>query len=283
MHEPEVSFEAFVEQKTRDASAAHICTLATVMEQFEAAVTRIGNRWTRAHYDGDFPLVDAATDRTSLSLAFVQSPAGNTAAADPGTFGGGETDKHLLYEGLSRVAADAVLVGARTLDPTTFFSIWHPEIVALRRDLGLARHPAQIVVSRRGHFDVTSLLFNVPDVPLFLIGGEECLVRHARALRERPWVLPIAWLGVDLTAPIERLRREHGIRRISAVGGRLTATQLVDDRLAQDVYLTTGSREGGAANTPWYAGTAPPSLAVTTRKEWTDAGSRLIFEHALIR
>jgi riboflavin biosynthesis pyrimidine reductase len=278
-----MSFEAFVARKTRDASTARICRLTTVIDRPEAAASRIGNPWTRAHYDGDFPLVGAPTDRTSLSLAFVQSPAGNTVAADPSTFGGGDTDKHLLYEGLSRVAADAVLVGARTLHRTTFFSVWHPELVALRRSLGLPRHPAQIVASRHGHFEPASLLFDVPDVPVFLIGGEACLARHARALRERPWVVPIAWPGDDLTGPVGRLGAEHGIRRISAVGGRSTASRLVDDGLAQDIYLTTGPREGGDANTPWYAGGHPLALTVTTRKEWTDAGSRVIFEHILIR
>ena len=105
---------------------------------------------------------------------FVQSRDGNTAAGDPSALGGGETDKHLLYEGLSRVAADAVLVGARTIHPAAFFSVWHPELVALRLSLGLSRHPAQLVISKRGHFDFTSLLFNVPGVPVFLIGGEGC-------------------------------------------------------------------------------------------------------------
>ena len=90
-------------------------------------------------------------------------------------FGAGATDKHLIYEGLSRVAADAVLVGARTVHPEAFFSVWHPELIALRESLGFPRHPAQVVVSKRGHVDLASLLFNVPDVPVFLIGGEPVL------------------------------------------------------------------------------------------------------------
>jgi hypothetical protein len=59
-----------------------------------------------------------------------------------------------------------VLAGAATVGKKVFFSVWHPEIVALRRELGLPRHPAQIVVSRRGHINLeASLLFNVPEVP----------------------------------------------------------------------------------------------------------------------
>ena len=62
----------------------------------------------------------------------------------------------------------------------------------------------------------------------------------------------------------------------------MTATSLVDDGLVQDVYLTTTSRAGGAPGTPWYGGTHSLALTVTTRKEWMDEGSRLIFEHILI-
>lgn len=63
------------------------------------------------HYGGEFCLVDQHPERTALSLVFVQSQDGNTGGADPASFGGGATDKHLIYEGLSRVAADAVLAG----------------------------------------------------------------------------------------------------------------------------------------------------------------------------
>jgi riboflavin biosynthesis pyrimidine reductase len=284
MGDQQGAFAAFAARKVREASAATICTLTTVFADRDAEETerlRVGNAWTRLHYSGDFSLVVAPRNRSSLSLVFVQSRDGNT-GGDPGAFEGGDTDKHLVYEGLSRVAADAVLAGARTLHPSAFFSVWHPEIVALRRSLGLPRHPAQIVVSKQGHVDFTWLLFNVPEVPVFLIAGEGCLVRHAPAIRMRPWIQLIEFDGEGLSIAIDRLRREHGIGRISAVGGRSTATRLVDEGLAQDIYLTTGSRERGEASTPWYGGTRPPTLTVTTRKLWTDGDSRLVFEHILI-
>jgi riboflavin biosynthesis pyrimidine reductase len=279
----QIVFRDFAEEKVREASSANIHTLTTVFDRSEKTGSLgIGNEWTRLHYGGDFGLVTAPKGRTSLSLVFVQSRDRNT-GGNPGALGGGDTDKHLIYEGLSRAAADAVLVGAGTLYPTAFFSVWHPELIALRRSLDLPRHPAQIVVSKQGDFDVTSLLFNVPDVPVFLIAGEQCRVRHASALRERPWVRPVALAGDHLSAPIDQLRLESGIQRISAVGGRSTATRLVDDGLAQDIYLTTGPREGGVPDSPWYAGTGSPALTVTTRKEWIDGDSSLVFEHILIR
>jgi riboflavin biosynthesis pyrimidine reductase len=279
-----VAFDTFGEQKIQEASASRIQTLTTVFHQKqETAVRGVGNAWSRLHYGGDFDLVVAPPSRTSLSLVFVQSQDGNTEATDPSVFGAGATDKHLIYEGLSRVAADAVLVGARTVHPEAFFSVWHPELIALRESLGLPRHPAQIVVSRRGQVDLASLLFNVPDVPVFLVGGERCFLRHAAALQARPWIRPILLADADLASSIDRLRLEHRIHRISAVGGRFTATRLVDDGLAQDLYLTTGPREGGVFDTPWYAGAVRPTLTVIAKKQWLDDGARAVFEHILIR
>ena len=76
---------------------------------------------------GDLPAID---------LVFVQSRDSNTVADNPSTLGGGDTDEHLVYEGLSRVDADAVLAGAATArSERMVFSIWHPELVALRCSL----------------------------------------------------------------------------------------------------------------------------------------------------
>ena len=84
----------------------------------------------------------------SANLVFVQSRDGNTVTTDPSSLGGGEADKHLIYEGLSRVAADAVLAGARRLrGGRIVLSVWRPELVALRAAMGLPRHPIQIVAT----------------------------------------------------------------------------------------------------------------------------------------
>jgi len=103
-----------------------------------------------------------------------------------------------------------------------------------------------------------------------------------RPIRARPWVTTIPLDDRRLTGPIDQLRRDNRIQRISAVGGRSTATRLVDDGLAQDIYLTTGSREGGDRETPWYGGTASLALTVRTRKVWSEGDLQLVFEHILI-
>ena len=279
----EASFQHFAAHKTRDAATASIDRLSTVFDRRDGSrVQGVGNAWSRLHYGGDFGLVRPSRLQTAASLVFIQTKDGNTGGPDPSAFGGGATDKHLIYEGLSRVAADAVLAGAGSVHRDAFFSVWHPDLVALRASLGLAHHPAQIVVSKRGHLDFGARLFNIPDVRVFLIAGDECIARHQTALRARPWVRLIPFRGGDLGQAFERLRLEEGIHRISAIGGRSTATQLVDARLIQDIYLTTTSLEGGEPGTPWYCGSNAPRLTAITSKQWHESGSKVVFDHFLI-
>jgi len=278
-----IVFHDFAAQKTRDAASAHVERLSTAFDlRDRLRVEGIGNAWSRRHYGGEFGLVSPDRLQTAVSLVFIQTKDGNTGGPNPSAFGGGATDQHLIYEGLSRVAADAVLAGAGSVHRDAFFSVWHPDLVALRASLSLPRHPAQIVVSKRGSLDLDALLFNVPDMRVFLIAGDECIARHETALRARPWVRLIPLKGDDLDSAFERLRLEEGIQRISSIGGRFTATQLVDAGLVQDIYLTTTSLEGGEPGTPWYAGAAPPRLTAITSKQWNESGSSVVFDHFMI-
>jgi riboflavin biosynthesis pyrimidine reductase len=278
-----VAFQRFVAHKTREATIARVERLSTAFDWCDDfRLQRIGNAWSRLHYGGQFGLVRPGRSQTAVSLVFVQTKDGNTGGPNPSAFGGGATDTHLIYEGLSRVAADAVFAGAGSVHREAFFSVWHPELASLRASLGLRRHPAQIVVSKRGRVDLDALLFNVPDVPVFLIAGDECIARHESALRARPWVRLIPLNGDDLRPAFVGLRDEEGIQRVSVIGGRFTATQLVDAGLIQDIYLTTTSLEGGQPGTAWYAGEAPPRLTAITSKQWNENGSRVVFEHCLI-
>jgi riboflavin biosynthesis pyrimidine reductase len=277
------AFARFAERKTRVAATARIEVLSTVFDRRDDDHTcAIGNAWTRTHYGGDFGLSPVPESGTALSLVFVQSRNGNTGGPDPASLGGGATDQHLIYEGLSRVAADAVLAGAGTIHPESFFSVWHPELVAMRRTLGLPRHPVQIVISKEGRVDFDTLLFNVPEVPVFLITAEAAILPRLAWLRARPWIRHIPIVADDPRPVIDRLRIGEGIRRISVVGGRFTASRLVDAGLVQDLYLTTTSRDAGEPDTPWYSGAARPSLNVVTKKQWHDKGAPIVFEHILI-
>jgi riboflavin biosynthesis pyrimidine reductase len=119
----------------------------------------------------------------------------------------------------------------------------------------------------------TSLLFNVPEVPVFLLISPEGLRRVEPALRDRPWITVVSLADGGLPHAFRRLRVEHGLKRISVVGGRTVATALLDAGLIQDLCLTTSAIDGGKPNTPLYAGHQPPRLELIVRKRGTgDSG-----------
>jgi riboflavin biosynthesis pyrimidine reductase len=244
-------------------------------------LTSFGNEWSRKYYDGPFHVFSAPPGMPAISLVFVQSRDGNTSAHDPAALGGGPTDKYLLYEGLTRVAADAVLAGAASVGHHVFFTVTHPELAALRRDLGLPQHPFQMVISSHGNVDLSARALSSPDTRAFLLAGPECVRKLSSEIRARPWITMIP-IENDLAGAFRRLKTEHGIGRISAVGGRTTATSLVDAGLVQDLYLTTSTTYGGEADTPWYAGTHPPRLETIVRKSEVAVESPILFEHLAI-
>ena len=274
-----VTFHDLAARKTAEAVSARLQPFVTDVDAAGGMLEPIGNAWSREHFGGAFyvsPPPDAS--RPACSLVFVQSHDGNTGADNPFTLGGGETDKHVIYEGLSQVSADAVLSGAGTIRGADMvFAVWHPELVRLREALGKPRYPVQVVATRHGIDLDHCLLFNVPDIQAIVLTGAAGASRMREGLASRPWVRPIVMSGPDgLTAAFEEMRT-RGIERISAVGGRHVATQLIDAGLVQDLYLTTSPRPGGEPGTPLYPRPLAASTVVRAHGTGTDEG--VIFEH----
>lgn len=280
-HRQVTRFELYCRHKADLAIAARMPGFQTVVEhRSPVRLVAIGNAWTRRLFDGPFyRSAPPARARPVVSLVFVQSREGNTVADDPSTLGGGATDKHLIYEGLSRVDADAVMAGATTAGERTVFSVWHPELVRLRLELGRSRHPAQVVVTDRGDlpFD-RALMYAVPELRVFIL-ARSMLVRLLRQrVRHRPWIEVIdAGDPLSLAHGLAELR-DRGIEVVSAVGGRRTATALLRERCVSDLYLTTSPESGGEPNTPFYEG-PPLPLTLVLEKAGRGPEARVRFQH----
>jgi len=274
--------EAYAARRTREALAAVIEPFSTDIEQHTRALQPIGNAWTEARFDGPFYLSPPrSTDLPAASLVFVQSRDGDTVADNPSTLGGGDADKHLVYEGLSRVAADGVLSGASTIRGTELvLSIWHPELVALRAALGLPRHPVQIVATSRGLRLDEGLMFNEPALSVTLIATRPGASAMREGIAARPWITAIV---IDHEHDLPRAFSElaqRGIRRVSCIGGRTLAGYLLDAGLIQDLYLTTSARSAGEPNTPFYSKELRRETVV--RKHGTGVDAGVVFEHFVI-
>ena len=274
-------FAAFIDRKSRAAAAAALPPYATDIEHPRDGMIAIGSPWTERLFDGPFYLSPLPQRLPACHLVFVQSLDGNTGARNPQTLGGGETDKHLIYEGLTRVAADAVLAGSSTVrGGSLFFSVWRPELVRLRQVLGQPRHPVQIIATRRGVPIDRELLYNIRELRLVLLTAPAGIAAMRPALAERPWITPIVVdAGHTLVDAFEQVRA-MGIERISAVGGRRLAAELIDAGLVQDLYLTTSPMTGGEPGTPIYP--RPLALSTIVRKRGTLHEGGIVFEHSLL-
>jgi riboflavin biosynthesis pyrimidine reductase len=279
-------FDEYSREKVHAALTARLPEYRTVKDEMSAvhdrAFVSLGNSWSRARFDGPFYRTATARDPDLpvLSLVFVQSRDGNTGTRNPSSLGGGATDTHLVYEGLSRVDADAVLSGARTAcSRNLVFSVWHPELVALRQSLGRSRHPTQIILTESGDLPYDDgLMFQLPELRVMVVTAARSVTAVRRRLRTRPWVEVIG--AGDPLSPRRAMRqiRLLGIEVISAVGGRHTATALMRERLVSDVYLTTSPRPGGEPNTPYYDG-PPLDLLRVVDKAGTGEEEGVRFEH----
>lgn len=277
-------FADFADHKTATAMTARIPGYVTTQSNGVALGLRsFTSAWASERFDGPFFESEASDPALpAVNTVFVQSSDGNTGAENPMQLGGGLTDKHLIYEGLSSAHADAILTGASTIRGAQLvMAIWHPELVALRTALGLERYPAQVVATRSGDLEIESaLMFNVPELRVFILtddAGADALEPHTRP---RPWIRVVSGgRESDVIAGLKTLRASHGIARVSCIGGRTLTTQLIDAGVVQDLYLTTSPKPGGEPNTPFYTGAQPLNTTRVVSKAGRGEETGVRFEH----
>jgi len=100
--------------------------------------------------------------------------------------------------------------------------------VELRHSLGLPRHPVQIVATVKGLEIDRDLLFNVPEVPVIVLTVSAAAAAMETRVAERPWIRLLTMQGPNQLGQAVRRLRDIGVSRISCVGGRTLATELLD-------------------------------------------------------
>jgi riboflavin biosynthesis pyrimidine reductase len=284
-------FEEYAQRREREALAAALPPYETVVDRVRGREgsrwsddewTTNGDEWTRTLFDGPFyqSARAAAPGLPIVNLVFVRSREGNTIAENPQLLGGGHTDKHLIYEGLSRVDADAVLSGSITARSRSLvLSVWHPELVILRLSLGKPRHPMQVIVTVAGElpFD-EGLMFQEPELRSCLIAPSSAASRLRVRAARAPWVDIIdAGEPLSLRRGLEQLA-ERGVRVVTAIGGHRTSQSLLEERTVADLYLTTSAISAGQPGTPFYSGPELP-LQLVVEKRGTGPEKGVRFEH----
>jgi len=257
-----VRFEDYCRQKEEAALSAPLARFTTIAEEAGGAdLLSFGNAWTRELFDGDFHRSAGPASPELPSVSLLLSDVGVSPSE---TCGGtvtaplGDTIPHLLHEGLARVDADAVLTGAASACAgDQVCSVWHPELVKLRMERGLPRHPIQVLISNSCDlpFD-RCLLFHEPSLRVLLVTRISMVATARTRLRQYPWVRVVgAGDPLDLRLALTRLR-EQGIAVLSAVGGHRVAASLLDAGLVTDLYVTVREPASAAAALAFYHG--PP-------------------------
>jgi riboflavin biosynthesis pyrimidine reductase len=245
-------FHEYCRRKQEAALAAPLAGLTTLAEEAGGAdLLSFGNAWTRRLFDGDFhrSAGPASPELPSVSLIVTESQ-------QPATFGA--TVPHLLHEGLTRVDADAVLGGLGDASSgDEICSVWHPELVKLRAERGLPRHPVQVLVTNSCDVSFDRCLpVHEPSLQVIVVTRSSLVPTACARLREYPWVAVLgAGDPLDLRAALTQLR-DRGIAVVSAVGGRRIATSLLAAALVTDLYITVREPGSAASALSFYNG--PP-------------------------
>jgi riboflavin biosynthesis pyrimidine reductase len=160
--------------------------------------------------------------------------------------------------------------------------VWHPELVALRRELGRTRHPAHIIVSSRSALHIeTALMFQIPEIPVFLVTTSDAASSLRLQVATRPWIQVIdGGQPLSMRAALGQVR-SHGIETVSAIGGRRTARALLHERVVHDLYLTTSPKEGGEPHTPLLD--EPLNAPAVVIKQGTGPEEGVRFVHYALR
>ena len=276
------AFAEYCGQKEKAASGAELSGYRTVIEDADGVdLLAIGSPWSRALFDGDFYRSAGAKspELPAVTLVHDWPPDDPREEGGPGPLGDATT-LHLIHEGLARVDADGVLGGLGVVrEPDFVASVWHPELVALRRSRGLPRHPVQIVVSESGRLPFDEcLLFNEPSLRVVIVTARKSVDALEATLRDKPWIRVLdAGQPLSVRKALMTLR-EDGLAVISALGGRRVASTLLAEGLVTDLYLTGSDEDGLAPSRDIHDG--PPVLHRRVLAKHGRGGSpRARFEH----
>lgn len=151
---------------------------------------------------------------------------------------GSKRDLDLLYE--LRARADAVLMGARTVDSAP--GHYGPGPVKYRRmriKRGLPEYNLRVVVSGRGTLSPKSDIFRYRFSPIIVITSARASVRNLRQLRDVADDVEI--FGdeeLDFGAAFRWLEKKWRVKKILCEGGGELNTALIRQNLVDEIYVT---------------------------------------------
>jgi len=239
----------------------------------------------RALYGGDL-LIPTGDLRPYVMGNFVSTLDGVVSFDVPGKAGGGDisgfnsADRFIM--GLLRASADAVMVGAATLNEVSQSHLFIGESIyraaadsyaRYRREvLCKPQHPLTVIVTGKGNIDLRRAVFQTPGVRAVILTTEEGQARlSAAGVQSLPStqvrVIPATGSRLPASPLLELLQREYGVRLLLHEGGPALFGAFVAEGLVDEFFLTVApqlagrnlesSRPGMIAGIEFLPGDAP--------------------------
>lgn len=151
---------------------------------------------------------------------------------------GSKRDLALLYE--LRARADAVLMGARTVDSAPgHYGPGPAKYRQMRIRHGLPEYNLRVIVSGRGTLSPKSDIFRYRFSPIIVLTSARASVRNLRRLRDVADDVEIFGdAEMDFKAAFRWLEKKWNVTKILCEGGGELNTALIRQNLVDEIYLT---------------------------------------------
>ncbi len=166
---------------------------------------------------------------------------------------GSKRDLELLYE--LRARADAVLMGARTVDSAPgHYGPGPAKYRRLRLKRGLPEYNLRVIISGRGTLSPKSDIFRYRFSPIIVLTSARASVRKLKQFRSVADDVEIFGDNeMDFGAAFEWLQKKWGVKNILCEGGGELNTALIQQNLVDEIYVTLCPLIFGGRNAPTLA------------------------------
>ena len=228
-------------------------------ERAESAVPRK----LRERYDGDLHFGRSPAARPYVIANFVSTLDGVVSFEIKGKSGGGtisgsnRADRFIM--GLLRASADAIIVGAGTLQAVSAKSLWTPEYVypdanrlyeEYRVNAHKPQYPLLVIVSGSGQLELKRAVFRTPAIRTVIIttsAGRDELTRRGAATLGSVEVHALKSSGGSVApqAILQLLQSQYGVKRLFHEGGPTLFGQFLAARVVDEFFLTLSPQIAG--------------------------------------
>lgn len=215
-------------------------------------------------YDGNLLFGTSPAERPFVMANFVSTLDGVVSYEMKGQAGGstisGSDPADRFIMGLLRASADAIMVGARTVQDASPQSLWIPEYTYPdAKDLYTEyrvnvlhkpQYPVLVIVSGSGKLELDRAIFRTPGVRTAVITtsvGRDALIRAGATKLPTVQVYALDTSGGTIAPPaiLRLLYVELGVRRLLHEGGPTLFGQFMAAEAVDDLFLTLSPQIAG--------------------------------------